>query len=145
MVTNIPLEETSLFRNIALEQIARLTIDLLCADLKISREYLQKLLQFITSQTSFPFNGNMYDHVDGFATGSPLAPILAKNFMGYHENRWIKYYNYRGLLYYKRHADDIFLVFETKDHAVFCYNYINRQHSNIKFKHENRKTRHSIF
>ena len=33
-------------------------------DLKISRKDLQKLFQFVTSQTKFLFNGNMYDQVD---------------------------------------------------------------------------------
>ena len=45
----------------------------------------------------------------------------------------IRDYNYSGLFYYKRYVDDIFAVFETKDHAVLFYNYINRQRSNIKF------------
>ena len=60
----------------------------------------------------------MYDHVDGIAMGSPLAPILANIFMGYHKKGWIRNYNYGGLLYYKRYVDNVFAVFETKDHAV---------------------------
>ena len=52
------------------------------------------------------------------------------------KNGWIRNYSYGGLCYYKRYVDDIFSVFETKDHAVsFCY-YINRQHRNIKFSME---------
>ena len=54
----------------------------------------------------------MYDQVDEVAMGSPLAPILANIFMGYHENEWIRNYNYGGLFYYKRYVDDIFAVFE---------------------------------
>ena len=73
--------------------------------------------------------------------GSHLAPILANIFMGYHEKQWISSYSYGGLLYYKRYVDDIFAVFETKDHAVSFYNYINRQHSNIKFTMETEKKR----
>ena len=92
----------------------------------ISRKDLQKLFQFAASQTNFPFNGNMYDEVDGVAMGSPLAPILANIFMGYHEKEWIRNYNYGGLFYYKRYVEDIFSVFETKDHAVSYYNFINR-------------------
>ena len=33
-------------------------------DLKINRKDLQKPFQFVTSQTKFLFNGNMYDQVD---------------------------------------------------------------------------------
>ena len=42
-------------------------------------------------------------------------------------------------LYYKRYVDDIFAVFETKDHAVSFYNYISKEHSNIKFTMETEK------
>ena len=78
----------------------------------------------------------MYDQVDWVATSFPLASILAHILMGYHEKGWIRNYNYGGLLYYKRYVDDIFPVFETRGHAVLFYNYINRQHSNIKFTME---------
>ena len=60
----------------------------------------------------------MSDQVVGIAMGLPLAPILVNIFMGYHEKEWIKNYNYGGLFYYKRYDDDIFAIFETKDHVV---------------------------
>ena len=81
----------------------------------------------------------MYDHVDGVAMGSSLAPILANIFMVYHEKEWIGNSDYDGLYYYKRYVDDIFAVFETKDYAVSFYNYIIRQHRNIKFTMETEK------
>ena len=139
---------TSLFKNIPLEQTIHLTIDLLFEakpGLKISREDLQKLLQFATRQTNFLFNGSMYEQVDGVTMGSPLEPILANIFMGYHAKGWIKNYNYGGTLYYKRYVDDIFTVFETKDHAVSFSNYINRQHSNVKFTMETEKNGKLLF
>ena len=144
-VTNkylVSYDVTSLFTNIPLEETINLTINLLFEakpDLNISRKDLQKLFQFATSQTNFLFNGNMYDQVDGVAMGLPLAPILANIFMGYHEKEWIRNYNYGGLHYYKRYVNDIFAVFETKDHALSFYNYINRQHRNIKFTMETKK------
>ena len=30
-------------------------------------------------------NGQIFDQIDGVAMGSPLAPLLANLFMGYHE------------------------------------------------------------
>ena len=59
--------------------------------------------------------------------------------MGYHEKEWIRNYNYGGLFYYKRYAEDIFAVLETKDHAVSFYNYFNRQYRNIVFTRETEK------
>ena len=82
---------------------------------------------------------NMYDHVDGVAMGSPLAPIFLNIFMGYHETEWIRNYYYIRLFYYKRYVNDIFAVFETKDHAVSFYNHINKQHRSIMFTMETEK------
>ena len=84
----VSYDVTSLFTNMPLEETINLTINLLFeakSDLKISRKDLQKLVQFVTSQTNFLFNGNMYVQVDGVAMGSPLAPIFANIFMGQHE------------------------------------------------------------
>ena len=138
----VSYDVTSYFTNMPLEETIHLTIEFLFEakpDLKISREDLQKLFQFAISQSNFLFNGNMYDQVDGVAMGSPLAPILANSFMGYHEKGWVRNYNNGGLIYYKRYANDIFAVFETKDLAVTFYNYINRQHRNTKFTTETEK------
>ena len=105
---------TSLFTNILLEETIHLTTNLLWRLVEKIYKSLQVCFQFATSQTNFLFNGNMYDQVDEVAMGSPLAPILANIFMGYHENEWIRNYNYGGLFYYKRYVDDIFAVFELK-------------------------------
>ena len=89
----VSYDVTSLFTNIPLEETIHLTTDFLFEDkldLKISRKDLQKLFQFATNQTNFLFNGNMYDQIDGVAMGSPLAPILANIFIGYHEKGWIR-------------------------------------------------------
>ena len=138
----VSYDVTTLFTNIPLEKTIHLTIDLLLEakpDLKISRKDLHKLFQFATSQTNFLFNGSMYDQGDGVALGSPLAPILANIFIGYHKKGWIRNYNCGGLLYYKRYVDEIFVLFETKDHAVSFYSYISRQYTNIKFTMETEK------
>ena len=36
------------------------------------------------------FEGNFYDQIDGVAMGSPLGPVLANLFMGYHEQKWLE-------------------------------------------------------
>ena len=56
----------------------------------ISKANLRELFTFATSQTHFLFNGLFYDQCDGVTMGSPLAPILANLFMGYHEEQWMK-------------------------------------------------------
>ena len=102
-------------------------------DLKISRKDLGKLFQFATSQTNFLINGNLYDQVDGVAMGLPFSTYSSQYFHGISWNEWIRSYNYGVLLYFKRYVDDLYAVFESKDHAVSFYNCIDRKHSNIKF------------
>ena len=99
-----------MFTNIRLAETIYLAIDLLFEakhDLKISRKDLQKLFQFATSQINFLLNENMFNQIDGIATGSPLASILANILIGYYQKEWVKDYNYEALLYYKRYVDDI--------------------------------------
>ena len=68
--------------------------------------------------------------------GSPLAPVLANLFLGYHENNWIN--NYKGIKpsFYQRYVDDIFAAFDNENDAISFFNYINSQHPNIKFTME---------
>ena len=40
--------------------------------------------------------------------GSPLAPILANPFIGYHEKDWTENAQVTKPIFYKRYVDDIF-------------------------------------
>ena len=44
---------------------------------------------FAISQTDFIFNSKFYNQIDGAAMGSPLAPVIANIFMGFHESKWL--------------------------------------------------------
>ena len=59
-------------------------------NVKFTRKELQKLFKIATPETHFIFNNEIYDQIDGVSMGSPLAPILANLFMGYHEKDWIE-------------------------------------------------------
>ena len=65
--------------------------------------------------------------------GSPLGPVLANVFMGFHEANWIKNYQKEKPLVYKRYVDDIFCLFETEADSLLFLEYLNQQHPNIKF------------
>ena len=39
--------------------------------------------------------------------GSPLAPVLANIFMGFHESKWLNEYNLIKPKFYLRYVDDI--------------------------------------
>ena len=57
---------------------------------KIARQELKKLFEFATSGTHFCFVGNYYDQIDRTAMGSPLGPVLANLFIGFHEKRMVR-------------------------------------------------------
>ena len=70
--------------------------------------------------------------------GSPLAPILANLFMGYHEEQWIGNYKHSQLLYYRRYVDDTFCLFHNEQDAMKFLSYLNlnSRHPNIRFTFE---------
>ena len=135
----ISYDVVSLFTNIPLHETINLAVDLIIKNepkLKISKKELKQLFLFATAETHFLFEGEIYDQTDGVAMGSPLAPVLANLFMGYHENNWIN--DYQGIKpnFYKRYVDDIFCLFNKKEDAALFLEYLNKQHSNIKFTDE---------
>ena len=84
--------DVSLFTNISLEESIGLAVSYITEgnpNLKLSKTDLTRLLSYATSQTNFLFNGKMCDQIDGVAVGSPIAPLLANLFLGYHENMWL--------------------------------------------------------
>ena len=87
---------SSLFTNILLHETVYIAINLIFnhnLNLNITRKELKKLFLFATSQTHFIFNSKFYNQIDGVAMGSPLAPVLANIFMGFHESKWLNEYN----------------------------------------------------
>ena len=55
---------------------------------------------------------------------SPLAPVLANLFMGFHEENWIEQATNVKPILYKRYVDDIFAVFECESDTDAFYSYL---------------------
>ena len=68
--------------------------------------------------------------------GSPLVPILANFFMGYHEKVWIEKAQVVKPKFYKRYVDDIFAMFEPEFDAEIFYTYLNTKRKSMKFTYE---------
>ena len=75
--------------------------------------------------------------------GSPLAPVLANIFMGFHESKWLNEYNLNKPKFYLRYVHDILAPFENEQDSLNSLNVLNNSHSNIKFKIE-KQINHSI-
>ena len=72
--------------------------------------------------------------------GSPLAPVLANIFMGFHESKWLNECNLNKPKFYLRYVDDILAAFDNEQDSL---NFLNNRHPNIKFTIE-KQINHSI-
>ena len=66
--------------------------------------------------------------------GACCSPTLANIFLSYHEKRWLDGCpsEFKPVLY-RRYVDDCFLLFRKNDHIPKFHDYLNSQHTNIKF------------
>ena len=75
--------------------------------------------------------------------GSPLAPVLANIFMGFHESKWLNEYNLNKPEFYLRYVDDILAAFGNEQDSLNFLNFSNNRHPYIKFTIE-KQINHSI-
>ena len=73
---------------------------------------------------------------------SPLAPVLANIFMGFHESKWPNEYNLNKPKFYLRYVDDILAAFENEQDSLNFFNFSNNGHLNIKLTIE-KQSNHS--
>ena len=78
--------------------------------------------------------------------GSPLGPTLANTFLCHFEKNWFSECAVEILLnVYKRYADDIFVTFNSYSQLLKFVDYMNQQHSNIRFTFEVKKNNNFPF
>ena len=127
LFTNIPLDETI---NICVNNVfgnKKRVMGLLKKDFK-------QLLTLSVKSSCFVFNNVYYQQVDGVAMGSPLGPTLGNLFFVNYESKWLKECSVQfAPKYYPRYVDNIFLLFNAKDHVKKFLRYGNSRHPNIKF------------
>ena len=75
--------------------------------------------------------------------GSPLAPVLANIFMGFHESKWLNEYNLNKPKFYLRHVDDILAAFDKEQDSLSFLDFLNKRHPKITFAIE-KQIIHSI-
>ena len=131
----------SLFTNIPLDETIKICAERVFQQKKkvkgLLKRHFIKLLTFATKSSCFIFNGVYYCQIDGVAMGSPLGPTLANLFLAYHEEKWLKDCPVQFKpTFYRRYVDDIFLLFDKRDHVKKFLRYMNSRHKNIKFTFE---------
>ena len=132
------LDVDPLFTNIPQDKTINICIDSLYNDnensLKILKDISRNVLNIGKKESFFMFNNKFYKPINGVATGSPLSPALANTFMSSLENKWLKD-GPRGLkhVFFRRHIDDIFVLFPSINHAKEFKKYLSPKHPNRNF------------
>ena len=88
-----------------------------------------RLLNSVTRNTVFSFNGKLYRQTDGCGMGNPLSPVLANIFMSKLEADVVRPFN---PTFYDRYMDDCFSK-KRKDEPDQLLDRLNNYHPNIKF------------
>ena len=104
------------------------------APIHLNSKVFEELLTIACSGVEFSFNDVMFKQIDGISMGSPLGPIIANIFVGFHENRLIKDVS---PVYYKRYMDDTFAIFKNNCQKDSFFEKLNDMHANLKFTMEN--------
>ena len=131
----------SLFTNIPLNETINIILCLLfhkqnCFQGFSCNEF-KKLLEFAVK------DNQLYEQVDGVATGSLLGPLFANIFLSFYETSWLSNCPSQFKpIFYRHYVDDCFLLFRSSTCILPFLNYLNSQHTNIKFtyKTENNNT-----
>ena len=100
------------------------------------------LLEFCLNSTSFVFQGQYYQQMEGAAMGSPLSPIVANIFMENFEKEAMETAPLSPSLW-TRFVDDTFVILESQHKDEF-FHHINSLDDNIKFTAETTKADGSI-
>ena len=88
-------------------------------------------------ESFFIFDNSLYHQIDGVAIESPLGPSLTNAFLCHYEKEWLDSFpiEFKPKLY-RRYVDDIFAMFQFRDHVTTFVNYMNTKHPNIRFTFE---------
>jgi len=71
------------------------------------------LLIVILNQNSFQYDGKYFEAIKGIAMASPISGFIAELYLQYFEELSIRHWlESREILYYRRYADDILIIFD---------------------------------
>jgi len=76
-------------------------------------EQILQLLETILKQNYFQYNNQLFRPEKGIAMGSPISITIAEIYIQFLEELYVKQWlDSRQILYYKRHVDDILIIYD---------------------------------
>lgn len=102
MYTSIPLDKAKVTTEHALQSADKG---------KVSYGALVQMMNFVLGANYFLYQGKAYKQKNGIAMGTACAPAVANLYAAYYEKSEMMTWQERGVLYYGRYIDDIFMVF----------------------------------
>ena len=144
----ISYDVTALFTSVPIQPVLNIIQQRLATDQDLQNrtsmtiKHIINLLEFCLNSTSFVFQGQYYQQMEGAAMGSPLSPIVANIFMEHSEKEAMETAPHPPSLR-KRFVDDTFVILESQHKDEF-FHHINSLDANIKFTVETTKADGSI-
>ena len=138
----ISYDVTALFTSVPINPVLKMIKHRLSNDHELHKRttmsvsHIINLLEFCLNSTSFVYQEQFYQQIEGAAMGSPLSPIVANIFMEKFEEALTTGTHPPSL--WKRYADDIFVIQEERYKNEF-FQHINSLEDNIKFTAETNK------
>ena len=139
----ISYDVTALFTSVPIQPVLNIIKQRLANDKDLqerttmSISHITNLLEFCLNSTSFVYEGQFYQQLEGAAIGSPLSPIVANIFMEKFEEEALETAPHPPRLW-KRYVDDTFVIQEEQYKNEF-FQHINSLDENIKFTTETTK------
>ena len=82
------------------------------------KRHFKQLLTLAVKCSCFVFNVIYYKQIDGVVMGFLLGPTVANLFLVYYEHKWLENCPLQFKpKFNRRYVDDIFLMFDKKDHV----------------------------
>ena len=138
----VSYDVTSLFTNVPVQETINILVDKAFTDnwfnstydLNLRKDQLTQLLRMASTDQLFQFDGQLYEHCEGVAMGSPLGPLLATVFMCHLEERLSD----NDLIppFYRWYVDDTLAIMPGLDVAESFLDALNGLHPSIHFTME---------
>ena len=144
----VSYDVTALFTSVPIPPVIKIIEEKLKEDKDLPRRtsmktrHITQLLEFCLRSTSFVFQGQHYEQVEGVAMGSPLSPIVANIYMEHFETRALETAPHPPSIW-KRYVDDTFVIQKTTHKEEF-FQHLNSIEEKIQFTAENTKADGSL-